>query len=188
MSKSLKMLGLLGVTLLAMLGTQSEAHYMYVRGDYYYHSVGCDVTIGSLASPPDPVAVQCLVVTAQVETLCPDLSIVNLPLQLNLSAQTQLSAGQTRVEVIVSDSPLLDPTANSACGGVTPTAALIRSFASTVTISKCSGLGCAVKLVTSTAATTCTLPATFDLTSYPANLPPDGTAFTCSSPIIVHVL
>jgi hypothetical protein len=188
MFKRVKTIGLLGVALLAMLGTKTEAHYMYVGGDWVYHSVGCQVTIGSLASPPDPLAVGCLVVTAQVETLCPDQSIVSLPLQLNLSALVQILAGQTQVEVPVSDNPLLDPTVNTACGGVTPIDALIRNFASTVTISKCFGSGCLVKLVTSTAVTTCTLPALYDLLSYPAHLPPDGTAFTCASPIITHVL
>jgi hypothetical protein len=188
MFKRVKLSGLLGVALLAMLGTKAEAHYMYVDGEYYYHSVGCQVTIGSLASPPDPLACGCLVVTAQVETLCPDLSIVSLPIQLNLSNQVLIPPGQTQVEVPVSDKPLLDPAVNTACGGVAPIAALIRNFASTVTISKCFGLGCLVKLVTSTAVTTCTLPALYDLVNYPANLPPDGAPFTCASPIIAHVL
>jgi hypothetical protein len=188
MFKRVKLSGLLGVALLAMLGTKAEAHYMYVDGEYYYHSVGCQVTIGSLASPPDPLAVGCLVVTAQVETLCPDLSIVKLPIQLNLSNQVLIPPGQTQVEAIVSDSPLLDPTVNNACGGVAPIAALIRNFVGTVTISKCSGLGCLVKLMTSTAVSTCTLSASYDLVNYPAHLPPDGTPFTCASPIVTHVL
>ena len=71
MSKTVKTIGLLGLTLLAMLGTTAEAHYTYVRGKYYYHSVGCDVTIGSLPVHPDRLEVKCQVHATQVELLCP---------------------------------------------------------------------------------------------------------------------
>ena len=187
MFKRIKTIGLTLVALLAMLGTKAEAHYMYAGGDWYYHSVGCQATIGSLLNPPDPLAVQCVVTTALVETLCSDLSIVSLPIQVSLSAQVQIPPGQTQVEVLVSDSPLLNPTVNNACGSLVPIDVLIRNFASVVTISKCVGLGCLVQLVTSTAAATCTLPAGYNLVNYPANLPPDGTPFTCTNPVIVHV-
>lgn len=187
MFKRIKTIGLILVALLAMLGTKAEAHYMYVNGEYYYHSVGCQATIGSLSNPPDPLAVQCVVTTAQVETLCQDLSIVSLPIQLSLSAQVQIPPGQTQVEVLVSDSPLLNPAVNNTCGNLAPIAALIRNMASTVTISQCVGSDCSVRLVTSTAQAQCALPAGYNLSNYPANLPPDGTPFTCTAPVTVHV-
>ncbi len=188
MIKRVTKIGLLGIALLAMFGTKAEAHYMYAHGDWVYHSVGCQVTIGSLATPPDPLVVNCLVVTAMVESLCPDQSIVSLALQVNLVAQVQTTPGQTQVEVPVSDSPLLNPGLNNACGSVAPVAVLIRNMASTVTISKCVGVGCLVQLVTSTAVATCTLPPGYSLANYPANVPPDGTPFTCTTPVVVHVL
>lgn len=188
MFKRVTKIGLLGVALLAMFGTKAEAHYMYAHGDWVYHSVGCQVTIGSIPSSPVSTVVHCLVVTAMVESLCPDESIVSSALQLNLSSQVQTTSGQTYVEVPVSDSPLLNHALNNACGSDDPDAALIRTMASTVTISKCVGLGCAVQLVTSTAVATCTLPSGYSLVNYPANIPPDGTPFTCTSPVVVHVL
>ena len=189
MFKSVKTIALVG--LLAMLGTKAEAHYMYYDGRYYYHSVGCEVTIGDLPSSPDPVAVHCLVATLKLETLCPDESIVSSLLQVNLSAQELLDAGETQVEVLVSDSPLLNPNINNACGSSTPTDILIRKMASTVTISQCASLvghPCSVLVTTSTAATTCELSEDYDLEDYPNNLPPDGTEFSCTDPpTIVHV-
>lgn len=187
MFKRIKTAGLLVISLFTVFAGNAEAHYIYVGGEYIYHSVGCQVTIGSIPNPPDPLAVSCVVTTATVETLCPDQSIISLPIQLSLSSQLQVPAGQTQVEVTVSDNPLLDPLVNNACGGATPLNALIRGFASVVTISKCSGPGCPVQLVTSTAASTCTLPPQYDLLNYPLNLPPDGTTFNCSSPIVVHL-
>lgn len=188
MPKRFKAAGLLGIFLpLLVVPTISEAHYIYVGGEYYYHSVGCQATIGSLPVHPDPLSVGCVVTTATVDTLCPDLSIVSLPIQLSLGAQVQIPPGQTSVEVLVSDNPLLDPLVNTACAGATPLDALIRSFTSVVTIAKCSGPNCEVQLVTSTAASSCTLPVQYDLLNYPLNLPPDGATFTCSSPIVAHI-
>lgn len=191
MFKRIKTIGLTLGGLLAMLGTQAEAHYVYMHGDYYYHSVGCEATIGSLPNPPDPLVVGCVVATVQVETLCPDLSIVSLPLQVSLTNQVQIPPGQTEVEVPVSDDPLLSLDLNDACGALAPIAALIRNFAPTVTISKCAGLlgnPCSVLLVTSTATSLCALPSQYNLDNYPENLPPAGTPFTCTNPLIVHVL
>ena len=186
MFKGINTAGLLGIGLLAGLASNAEAHYIYVDGEYIYHSVGCQATIGSIPAQPDPLVVGCVVTTGTVETLCPDHSIISLPIQLSLSNQVQIPPGQTQVEVVVSDNPLLDPDVNNACGGATPLDALIRSFASVVTISKCSGPGCTVQLVTSTAASSCSLPTQYDLLNYPLSIPPDGTLFTCSSPIVVH--
>lgn len=190
MFKRVKTIGLLSVGLLAMLATKADAHYMYVSGNYYYHSVGCQATIGSLPNPPDPLAVGCVVNTVQVETLCPDLSIVSLPIQANLVAQVKIPPGQTEVEVIVSDNPLLNPGLNNACGTLSPIAVLIRNMASTITVFRCVGLvvdPCLVRLPTSTATALCELPAQFNFDNYPENLPPDGTPFTCTDPVIVHV-
>jgi len=190
MFKRIKVIGLTLVGLLAMLGTQAEAHYMYVDGRYYYHSVGCGVTIGSVPTPPDPFAVTCAVVTTQVETLCPGGSIVGALLQVNVSAQV-LDPGETEVDVLVDDAPLLDGDVNNACGGSDPTDVLIREMATTVTISKCVSLvgdPCSVLLLTSTAVATCELSEDYDLEDYPDNLPEVGTDYTCTDPpTIVHV-
>ena len=186
MSKTVKTIGLLGLTLLAMLGTTAEAHYTYARGTYYDHSVGCDVTIGSVPYPPDRLEVKCQVHATQVELLCPGnvteiLNLVNSPLRL--VADVQIDPGQTQVEVFVDDSPLL----LMSCSGSQPSLnALIRNMVSTVTISKCASLfgnPCSVRLVTSTAVAGCGLPADFNFD----NLPPDYTEYTCTVPIKVHV-
>jgi|GEM_PF-2182758 len=63
MFNRVKTIGLLGVGLLAMLATKAEAHYMYARGNYYYHSVGCEATIGSVPVPSDRLEVKCRLVT-----------------------------------------------------------------------------------------------------------------------------
>lgn len=189
MFNKVKIIGLTVVGLLAMLGTQAEASYTYVNGQWVYHSVGCQVTIGSLPNPPDPLAVGCVVTTAQVDALCPNLSIVSLPIQVSLSAQQLLDPGVTQVEVVVSDSPLLNyGNIVNACGGSAATAALIRNMVSTVTI-QCIGpsASCpAPLLTTSTAAATCTLPTQFNLNNYPNNLPPNGTPFNCTITSIVN--
>jgi hypothetical protein len=190
MFKRVKTIGLLGVGLLAMLGTKTEAHYMHVNGKWVYHSIGCQATIGSLSDPPDRLAVVCEVTTAVVETLCPDLSIVSLPIQVTLSAERQIAPGKTKVEVIVSDAPLLDVDLNPSCGDSTPIDVLIRNMDSTISVFQCAGpVGdpCSVRLLTSTAAAQCELPAQFNLDNYPKNLPPDGTPFTCTYPVIEHV-
>jgi hypothetical protein len=132
MFKRVKTIGLLDFGLLAMLGTKAEAHYMYVNGKWVYHSVGCQATIGSLSDPPDPLAVECVVNTAVVETLCPDLSIVSLPIQVSLVAQVLIAPGQAQTEVIVPDAPLLDVNLNPSCGNSTLTAVLIRNMASKI--------------------------------------------------------
>lgn len=186
MFNRVKTICVLGVGLLAMLlGTTAEAHYMYVRGKYYYHSVGCEVTIGSVPVHPDPLEVKCQVDATQVELLCPGnvteiLNFGNSPLRL--VADVQIPPGQTQVEVFVDDSPLL-----MSCSGSQPSLnALIRNMVSTVTISKCASLvgdPCSVRLVTSTAVAGCGLPAEFNFD----NLPPDNTEYTCTVPIKVHV-
>jgi hypothetical protein len=45
MFKRVKTIGLLGIGLLAMLGTKAEAHYMYVNGKWVYHSIGCQADL-----------------------------------------------------------------------------------------------------------------------------------------------
>jgi hypothetical protein len=195
MFKRVKTIGLLGIGLLAMLGTKAEAHYMYVNGKWVYHSIGCQATIGSLSDPPDRLVVECVVDTAVVETLCPDMSIVSLPIQVRLVAQVLITPGQAqveevKVEVIVSDAPLLNVNLNPSCGDSTPTDVLIRNMDSTISIFQCAGpVGdpCSVRLLTSIAAAQCELPAKFKLDNYPKNLPPDGTRYTCTYPVIEHV-
>lgn len=197
MCKTVKTIGLLGVGLLAMLGTKAEAHYMYVNGDWVYHSIGCQATIGSLLNPPGPLVEECVVNTAMVETLCPDLSIVSLPIQVSLVAQVLMAPGQTQAEVIVSDAPLLDVNLNPSCGDSTPTDVLILNMNSTISIFQCVGpvvAPCSVRLLTSTAAAQCELPAQFNLDNYPENLPPDGTPYTCTNsinsllpPVVTHI-
>ena len=188
MSKTVKTIGLLGLALLAMLGTTAEAHYTYARGTYYYHSVGCDVTIGSVAYPPDRLEVKCQVDATQVELLCPGnvTQILNFGnSQLRLVADAQLDPGETRVEVDVDDSPLLDSPLLMTCDGSQPPLnVLIHSMVAKVTISKCASLvECLVPLVTETAVTGCVLPAQFNFD----NLPPDYTEYTCTAPFKVHV-
>ncbi len=190
MFNRVKTICVLGVGLLAMLlGTTAEAHYTYVRGKYYYHSVGCDATIGSLPVHPDPLEVKCQVDATRVELLCPGNvpEILNFEISpLRLVADVQIPPGQTQVEVLVDDSPLL-----MSCSGSQPSFnALVRNMISMVTISKCASLvghPCLVRLVTGTAIAQCELPAQFNFDNYPENLPPDGTQYTCTDPIKVHV-
>jgi len=200
MFKKLNTIGLLGAGLLAMLGSKAEAHYMYANGRWVYHSVGCISEIEPVSDPATyPAAVGCTVTTAQVETLCQDGSgfvyPVSLSLQLTLDAlaaivPANVTGGQAEVEVVVPDAPLLNVNLNPSCVNATPIAVLIRSMASTITVFRCVGLlgdPCLVRLVTSTAEALCELPAQFSFDNYPENLPPDGTPFSCTEPVVVHV-
>jgi hypothetical protein len=75
MSKTVKTIGLLGLALLAMLGTKAEAHYIYANGRWIYHSVGCIAELESVLDPATvPSSVECVVNTKWVETLCQDPS------------------------------------------------------------------------------------------------------------------
>lgn len=193
MFKRAKIIGLFGFALISMLGTQAEAHYLYANGTWYYHSVGCAANIDAVLNPTtNPAAVECLVNTSVVETLCPDSNIISSPIQASLVAQTPItssdvSGSQAHVEVVVPDTPLLNVNLNLSCGNSNPVSALIRTMTSTVTVFRCVGLGadpCSVRLVTSTATATCTMDAKYN----PGNLPPPGTAYTCTNPLIAHVL
>jgi hypothetical protein len=197
MFKRIKTIGLTLVGLLAMLGTKAEAHYYYYNGYWYYDSVGCDVTIGSLPTTPDPLDVVCVVTTTQVEALCPlpQPHVVSLSIQVILSAQQHLvpapGQAQAHVQVVVSDTPLLsNPDILAACSNSTPTAVLIRKLASTVTI-QCEGpsSSClAPLLTTSTATATCTFPLVdahgnpYDLLTNP---PQSGTKYISAD--VTHV-
>jgi hypothetical protein len=199
MFSRIQMVGFLGAGLIALLGTKADAHYMYASGRYIYHSVGCIAEIEAVPNPAvSPAVVECIVVTAVVETLCQDASgnryPVIAPLQVSLSAQASIvpanvTAGLAEVEVVVPDSPLLNVNLNLSCTSATPIAVLIRNMAPTVTVFRCVGSiagPCAVRLMTSTATALCELPAQYSLDNYPANLPPDGTPFACTDPLIVH--
>ncbi|CAN5732109.1 hypothetical protein BH18PSE1_BH18PSE1_06460 [soil metagenome] len=178
MFKRVKTIGLLGVGLLAMLlGTKAEAHYMYVSGKYYSHSVGCYVEIGT-ASPSNRWEVECQVNATIVELLCPDESTVTLDLYppVSLSAHVKKSAGETSAEVLVDDSSLLNL---GACG---PERALVRNMVGTVTIYMCNGTGkdpCSSRLKTSTAMSTCFLPEEYSIYAYPPD-PEFPWEFTCT--------
>jgi hypothetical protein len=197
MFRTVKTIGLLSVGLLAMLGTKAEAHYMYVHGKWVYHSIGCQATIGSLLDPPGPLVEECVVNTAMVETRCSDRSIVIFPIEVTLVAEVLIPPGQPQAEVVVSDDPLLDVNLNPACGDSTPTDVLILNMNSTISIFQCVGpvvAPCSVRLLTSTAAAQCELPAQFNLDNYPENLPPDGTPYTCTDPtnsllppVVLHI-
>jgi hypothetical protein len=175
MFKRVKTIGLLGVGLLAMLGTKAEAHYIFVNGKWVWHSVGCQSTIGDLPNPPDPLIAKCDVITIQVDARCPDLSIVSVLIEESLTAQKQIPPGLTTFEVIV---PVVSLLNNGniviACGG-TPNAILIRDMVSTVTI-QCVGpsASCPAPLVTtSTKKARCWLP--YDFGDYPPpSTPPSG--------------
>lgn len=178
MFKRIKTIGLTLVGLLAMLGTKAEAHYMYAGGDWYYHSVGCQATIGDLPTNPDPLRVTCTLDVLQVELLCPDMTTVSLNFNLGeiiLKDYIDIPAGQTEAEVLVDDDSLLNL---AGCTGE-PIHALIRNMASTVTIS-------VPPLVTSTATATCTLPDEYSIFEYNSPLF-DPWVFDCTDPIIAHV-
>ncbi len=201
MVNRVKTIGLTLVGLFTMLlGAQAEAHYMYVNGTYYYHSVGCEATVGS--TEVDPWTVDCAVATTLVETLCQrNGSFVYPPvlsqIQLNLVAQGPIVQNNaTQVEAIVSDAPLLNVNLNLSCSIYstplaisTPAVVLIHNMASVLNVYQCASDSCAGenRTLTSTAATSCTLPLEFNLNHYPANLPPVGTQYNCVQPQILHV-
>ncbi len=186
MFKRVKTIGLLGVGLLAMLGTKAEAHYVYANGRWYYHSVGCEVEIGSLPNPRDDVIVKCAVTTVEVEAKCSNGSITDpLSIEVLLTDQEELEAGQTEVEVIVDDDSLRSNSSIvSECGGIADDV-LIRSMASTVTI-QCVGPSATCGLLslvpTSIAVAACTLPSACTLNI----CEDDDREYSCSS-IVTHV-
>ncbi|OOO03723.1 MAG: hypothetical protein USCGTAYLOR_00002 [Chromatiales bacterium USCg_Taylor] len=166
------------IGMVAMLGVEAEAHYMYVSGRYYYHSIGCYAEIGT-RFPPNRWEVECQVNATRVELLCPDGSTVtlNLDTPVSLSAHVQKSAGKKSAEVLVDDSSLLN------LGACAPERALVRNMVGTVTIYMCNGTGkdpCSSRLKTSTAMSTCSLPEGYSIYDYSPPDPEFPWQFTCN--------
>ncbi len=200
MVKKITTISLLGISLFVMFGMTAEAHYMYVRGRWVSHSVGCIAEIEDVPNPGTvPASVECVVNTAQIETLCEGLggllNTVISTIPISLDAQTPIvpedvTDGIAEVEVIVPDEPLLEVDLNPVCVNGTPTDILIRDMASTVTVFECVGPAaepCSVRLVASTATAQCELPGQFNLDNYPANLPPGGTPYACRNLVVEHI-
>jgi hypothetical protein len=114
------------IGLVAMLGANAEAHYYMVAGKYKYCSLDCAV---DLREVPDPISksaqVRCEATAKSVEILCPDQSLVQLPVNWVLVGQGSIDQstwknGKAHVEVRL---PIpLDELPSGLCeGGWTPT-------------------------------------------------------------------
>lgn len=186
MFKSVRMIGLSLVGLFAIFATKAEAHYMYAAGNYYYHSVGCEITAFDSMPPTSwGWGGTCAVITTKIDVLCPNSLLAGLEIQVVLPPRTAIyRPGQTLpVEMTVDDSPIkVHPSVVSACGGSNASAVLIQNMVSTITVFLCDQVAPCLPLtpldpVTSIVTASCELPLGYG----PDNLPPDGTPYTCTS-------
>ncbi len=71
MFKRVLMLGLLGVSLVALLGTGAEAHYQGYIAGIHVSSIVCTVSLKQVPSlDAHPAITECTVTTGSIETLC----------------------------------------------------------------------------------------------------------------------
>ena len=193
-------IGLLGVSLVTLLGTSAEAHYQGYSAGVHVSSIECILGIKSVPNPDThPAAVQCVVTTALTEILClnpngREVRSGRLTRRVALVAQeaidqrdiTDKRRGKAEVKVLVPDDPLLNPEFCINPQWI-PIDALIRELTAVFNVYECVGPAENPCLVLGTLASTveadCILPAEFNFD----NLPPPGTPYECAVGDFVHV-
>jgi len=202
MFKRVLMLGLLGVSLVALLGTGAEAHYQGYIAGVHVKSLVCTVSLKSVPSlDAHPAITECIVTTGSVEILCknpaghdvlPGESATQVTLVDQAPVEQSVAEkkkGRAHVSVEVDDTPLLDPEFCVNPNWI-PVAVLTRSLTSEINTYACVGPDtdpCSVRELASTVVQQCELPAQFNFDNYPNNLPSVGTPYDCPIQTFVHV-
>lgn len=177
----------------------ASAHYTIVAGKLFYHSLQCDAVLKSVPNPDaHPGEVECAASTSLIEVLCqnpagsdvlPGQSATQVVIvgedQIDQDDITDKKKGKANVSVVLPDDSLLKP---EFCVNPNwdPIDVIVRATSATFKAYKCEGPDedpCSEKILTSTLETNCVLPAGYDFD----NLPPLGTPYECSEPVIVHV-
>lgn len=198
MFKRFVMIGFLGISLAAILGTEAKAHYVPTLSGWGWHSVQCNVDLKGVPNPSTkPAVVECVVSTALVEILCQnpaghDVQPGQPAIQMTLIAQHQIEdknitdkkKGKAHVEVLVPDDSLLK---SEFCVNPNwiPIDVLIREMTAQINTYECvgpAGAPCSVLRRASIVQAECALPAEFNF----GNLPPVGTPYECTDKVTVH--
>lgn len=198
-----KIISKLAVGLVSVWSLSASAHYTIIAGKMVYHSLQCDAVLKSVPNPDaHPGELECVASTALIEVLCenptnhqvaPGQSATQVVLvgekQIDQSDITDKVRGKANVSVVLPDDSLLKPEfcVNS---NWNPIDVIVRATSATLKAYKCEGPDadpCSEKILTSTLEMNCALPAGYGFDNYPLNLPPPGTPYECSQPVIVHV-
>ena len=217
MSKTVKMIPLLGLALLTILGTRAEAHYIVMGGRCYWHSGQCVRQDEDVPPPPAPIndilITETIARPGSVEILCPG-SPLPIVKQFNLSndgvtlvVQQPIAPGNiterrdpntgknisTNLEWdgVISDAIFLeDPK-------LSPKDPQDFNFCSglvpldTIIRSMSVEMNLYLKADPTTSHSTwkgtCALSNKFSFTNFPKNVPPRGVAFDCSTTERCHL-
>ena len=109
------------VGLVALLGANAEAHYVVVSGKYKYCSLHCIVDLRKVPNPILwPAEVKCEATAALVEISCPNETLVQVPVNVDMVGQGRIDQedwtayksdpglGKAHVEVNIPLDSLLD--------------------------------------------------------------------------------
>jgi hypothetical protein len=186
-SKRVLMLGLLGLSLVALLGTEAQAHYLgYING-VHVASIVCTLGLKGVANPDtNPAIVDCQLTDVFVEALCRNPSGHDVPgkpgfHQVGPIGEEPIEEGditgkgKALVDVHIDD----DPVCNSrvVCGKPNwqVKACLLRSFTATQNAYRCVGPAtdpCSVLEQASFVKSNCVLPAVYTVNAPPPLEPP----------------
>jgi hypothetical protein len=201
MFKRVLMFGLLSVSLVALLETGAEAHYLGYIAGIHYSSINCTVSLKQVPSlDAHPAETECTVTTGSIEILCknpkgnlvagesatPVTLVAQAPVEQTVAEKKK---GKAHVAVHIDDTPLLDPQFCVNPNWI-PVAVLTRSLTSEIKTYACVGPDtdpCSVRELASTVDQQCELPAQYNFNNYPNNLPPIGTPYDCPIQTFVHV-
>ena len=198
MSKTVKRaMRVMMIGLVALLGANAEAHYVYVAGKYKYCSVCNEAKLtaeNDSISPDHTEQLEFILTTIStdetvppLEILCPNGTIVPSWEQFTLAVQRTIGEGDitngeggpltiAEVQACVSDGALL--VSSLFCDGDPPTDVLIRKMKAESKTSWCPVSNLLPCVPVSTSVADCTLPGKFNLKKYPNNLP-RGALYKC---------
>ena len=205
------LVGVLTFGIVGLLGTNVEAHLLYVSGRWLTHSsINCEQVIEKVRNPDVHLARStCRITASLVQVLCVNpkgrrvvgqaatqITVVDEEeIDLSQLSKDQQTQDQVILEIIVEDpAALFNP--QFCVGGTgfrqgggdasqwTVIDVEILEFASLGELFECDDTECLSRSLSSTISAKCTLPAPFSVT----NPPPSGTPYDCGTPVIEHFL
>ena len=203
MFKRVLMVGLCGVGLVTVLGSEAEAHlagYVKIGGTWkHVLSLLCALDIKGVPNPETNLSeVQCTATVTQAVVLCLNPSGNNVipgeagtqtvlvgQDQINQDDITDKKKGIAHKEIHISTDELLDPEFCVNSNWI-PIAAIVIELTGKIEIFECQGPDsdpCSVKVLTYTELQDCVLPPEFGAD----NPPPEGTPYECVLTLQDHV-
>ena len=180
MSKNISRTILLSLCIVALMGIQAQAHYIYTSAGYLFHSFQCLADLKGVANPDTkPAEAECEAFVTQIDILClnPSGKIVSgsSATQATLINTEQLTPanltgkGKASTDIIIPDGALLNPQYCINPNWI-PVQVIIREATATQNIYKCIGDDpnpCDVRELASTTESLCVLPAQFNFNNPP---------------------